>query len=100
MHVICTVTLTAVPAYLTFLKPLISYLPDKVTYIIGGSKMLSPPGIQLFLVLIPISSSTFISSTLPSSSIPTFPSCLRANISWAPEVSSLQTAVLAQLSWK
>ena len=96
MHVICTVTLTAVPAYLTFLKPLISYLPDKVTYIIGGSKMLSPPGIQLFFVLIPISSS----STLPASSIPTFPSCLQANISWAPEVSSLQTVVLAQLSWK
>ena len=89
MHVIYTVTLTAGPAYLTFLKPLISYLPDKVTYIIGGSKMLSPPGIQLFFVLIPISSSTFLSSsssTLPSSSIPTFPSCLQANISWAPEV--------------
>ena len=88
MHVLCTVTLTAGPAYLTFLKPLISYLPDKVTYIICRSKMLSPPGIQLFLVLIPISSSTFISSstTLPSSSIPTFPSCLQANISWAPEV--------------
>ena len=75
-------------AYLTFLKPLISYLPETVTYIIGGSKMLSPPGIQLFLFLIPISSTTFLSSstTLPSSSIPTFPSCLQANISWAPEV--------------
>merc|ERR1719295_2112241 len=39
---------------------------------------------RLFFVLIPISSFSVVSSTT-SSSIPTFPSCLQPNITWAAE---------------